>query len=115
MMEELLEQLEKNWGWDGRKVMADLGGDLEFLKDCLGAFARDYAFDRLNRAFIAGDWHDMAIQVHVLKGVSANLGLTMMFEDLVALERQLRTNSHDGLGMMVDKINQWQSRLQTLI
>lgn len=110
-----MEELGQNWGWHEKKAMAALGGDREFFKDCLRAFARDYAFGRLNRAFLAGDWQVMDIQVRALKGVSANLGLTRLFDDLDALERRLRTDSHDNLGLMVERINQWQSRLQSLI
>lgn len=113
-MEQIFEELERNWGWNKTASLERVGNDLDFYGECLKAFSGDCAFDRLNIAYGADDCDGMFTQAHTLKGVSANLGLELMFNDLAELVEKLRFHDCRDLGRQVASINNWHEKLQVL-
>ncbi len=113
-MEELYLELERDWGWKKDVVAFKMDGDHEFFRACLKAFSHDFTFERLLKACKKKDYDDLLIQAHTLKGVSLNLGLSMMGEDLGKLVEKLKEHDHENIDELVSRISQWQSRLEFL-
>ncbi len=95
-MDEKLEELQ-DWGCDIKGAMPRFLDDEEFMLDCIRRTADDPGFDELGgflRDKNAAGGFDCA---HMLKGVTANTGLTPLYEPLTALVEPLRRGRADGL------------------
>ena len=72
-------------------------GDEELYAECLETFAADEGFAALGLALKEADTKRAFETAHMLKGVSANLGLTPMTEAVCAVVEPLRHNSSEDL------------------
>ena len=87
----------KNWGCDMDGAMDRLLQDEELLLSCIQQTAEDAAFDKLGEALRAGDAREAFEQAHMLKGVTANVGLTPLYSILCGLVEPLRAGSTAGV------------------
>lgn len=77
-------------------AMDRLCGDEELYASCLAYFLSDPAFDALGAALDTGDYTAAFESAHALKGVAANLGLTVCCQLCCALVEPLRGGAPDG-------------------
>lgn len=70
----------------------------------LGHFPEDASYRELCSAIEAGDARRAFAAAHALKGVSGNLSMTRLYEDLLPLVEQLRQGSLDGVGPMMESV-----------
>ena len=93
--ETMLERLAA-LGCDVVGAMNRMMQDESFYRECLTSFADDPLFPSLGDALRGGNTRAAFEHAHALKGVSANLGLTPLWEQAGALVEQLRTGSLEG-------------------
>ena len=61
----------------------------------LAKFKDDTTLGDLETALVAGDMEQAQIAAHTLKGVAANLSLTELFEQCLAMESQIKAGIAD--------------------
>lgn len=61
-----------------------------FYAKCYGKFIEDKSFERLGENLRAGDVRASFEAAHDLKGISANMGITPVFDLVVVLVEELR-------------------------
>lgn len=61
-----------------------------FYAKCYGKFVADKCFDRLGESLKAGNVKGSFEAAHDLKGVSANMGITPVYELIVGMVEELR-------------------------
>ena len=64
-----------------------------FYAKCYGKFVNDKSFARLGETLQAGDVRASFEAAHDLKGISANMGITPVFELIVGLVEELRAGN----------------------
>lgn len=95
-MSKILEKLEE-YGVDVKIVMERFVDDADLYEDCLYQFVDDQCFAQLESALKAEDYTAAFENAHTLKGVSGNLGLTPMFNQVTALVESLRGKNYANL------------------
>ncbi|MDF2485130.1 MAG: hypothetical protein K0R46_1298 [Herbinix sp.] len=76
-MEQLCRKL-RELGVDTDGVIARLGGNEQLYLSICRKFINDASFLSAKNAFTSGDFMDAQVHIHTLKGVSANLGFSMI-------------------------------------
>ncbi|MEG1727607.1 MAG: Hpt domain-containing protein [Acidaminococcaceae bacterium] len=90
----MLEALTQ-WGGEVEDALARFDGDEEMYVTCLHIFAKDENFALLGEQMAAGDYEAAFDSAHTLKGVSANLSLTPLYQVICLLVEALRHKEYD--------------------
>lgn len=93
-MSELLNRLSA-YGVDIPSVLDRFVGDEELYDKCLFMFFEDKAFSELSAALNAKNYQLAFESAHTLKGVSANLGLTPLYDAICKVVEALRIGDND--------------------
>jgi HPt (histidine-containing phosphotransfer) domain-containing protein len=72
-----------------KRVMNNAGLYIKLLSK----FKTDTKLDELLTLLAAGDYENAQVAAHTLKGVSANLSLTMLFTQVLELETQIKARA----------------------
>lgn len=92
----LLRSLD-HWGANTREAMHNMLGDKSFYLDLLYAFLEDHNLCELEKSIENRQYQEAFMMAHALKGVSANLSLTPMYDVLSRIVEQLRDGTGDKL------------------
>lgn len=95
-MSKLLEKLSA-YGVDIETVMERFVDDEELYKDCFIMFINDEGFSKLGESIRKKDYVSAFDYAHMLKGVSANLGLTRLLKEICNIVEPLRHEEYDNL------------------
>ena len=71
-------------------ALSRIGGSVSLYKRLLGRFIDGNHYDKLEQTLQEGNMEEGALQVHSLKGVSANLSLTKISALTVQMEQLLK-------------------------
>lgn len=111
---ELLERL-RAYGADTEGAMDRMMDDAEFYERCLRILVEDSCFDKLEKALRDADYSRAFDEAHNLKGVSANLGVTPLYQAVCEIVEPLRSKAYDGLDGKLDAVIQQRERLKKLL
>jgi len=89
MSENLLDQL-RDYGADVDGALARCVNSTDLYTKLLGMFAADPGIEPLRAAVDAGDLKAGFEAAHTIKGVSANLGLTPLYDAVAEIVEPLR-------------------------
>ena len=92
----LLRSLD-HWGANTREAMHNMLGDKSFYLDLLYAFLEDNNLCELGKKIENQQYQEAFMMAHTLKGVSANLSLTPIYDVLSRIVEQLRDGTGDKL------------------
>ena len=113
-MNEKLALLE-DWGCDISGALPRFLQDEDFMLDCIKQVAADPSFERLSSALACGDVKEAFEAAHMLKGISANTGLTPIYELAVKLVEPLRGGNAEGLEPLCLQLNAARNQLKDLL
>ena len=91
-MDERLEKL-KALGCDVDAALARFMGDEQLYFTCFESLKSDENFEKLGDALGKSDAKGAFHYAHMLKGVYANMGMTPIYNDCVAIVEPLRSGS----------------------
>ena len=94
-MQELREQFEA-YGGDYQTTMSRFMGNEAMYLKFLNMFFRDDSLQKLGEALESGNYTGAFEAAHTLKGVSANLGLTPLYQAVCAIVEPLRAKREDS-------------------
>lgn len=95
-MTNMLEELQ-NWGCNVPEALNRFLQDENLYVKCLKSFCTDESFDGLKKAIDGKEYRAAFEEAHTLKGVSANLSLTPMYEAICRVVEDLRNGPTDML------------------
>lgn len=110
----LLEALS-GYGADVPGTMERLMGDVEVYDQCIHLLLEDPAFSELQNAAARGDSKAAFESAHALKGVSANLGLTPLFDAVCAVVEPLRQSESANIAPQLSRLNEERQKLAELM
>ena len=93
MGSDLIEMLGKA-GVDTIAALNRFAGDSGMYERFLMKFLKDQSFYNAGCAVKSEDWDDMFRQVHTLKGVTGNLGLSRMYDICTEIVASLRAKNY---------------------
>lgn len=70
-------------------------GNLELLEKFVRKFPQDENWSSLKHAYESGDWSNMEMIAHTLKGYAGNIGFTKLFDECSEIVRLLRAGEPD--------------------
>ncbi len=94
-MTDLMKKLSA-YGVDIPSVMERFVDDEALYEKCLYIFFDDKAFSELNDAIKSNSYQEAFDSAHTLKGVSANLGLTPLYDAICHLVESLRRSEYES-------------------
>ena len=102
-IEKLYKDLEK-WGCDvpGAKERFD---DDELFATCINLFLEDENLKKLNEEIENNDCQEAFNAAHTIKGVSANLGLTPIYDAVSDVVQELREDKLESSRALIPKLN----------
>lgn len=95
-MAELLGRLQ-DWGCNISEGMNRFLQDKELYEKCLRSFVSDESFGKLKENLEKREYKGAFDDAHTLKGVSANLSLTPMYESICRVVEDLRSGPTENL------------------
>ncbi|MCI1723705.1 MAG: Hpt domain-containing protein [Lachnospiraceae bacterium] len=95
-MTELLDRLQ-DWGCNIPEGMNRFLQDKDLYVKCLKSFVTDESFARLSDDLKNREFKGAFEDAHTLKGVSANLSLTPMYEAICRVVEDLRNGPTENL------------------
>ena len=105
----------KEYGCNTESAKNRFLGDEEFYLSCVNDVLNDDAYDELKTALTAGHNREAYEAAHTLKGLTAQLGLTSMYDILVPISESLRSGKSDGLLPLYDSLMEEQSKIKRII
>lgn len=102
-MNEMLVKL-KEYGCDVDGALARVIDDVELYAYCLKTLVEDSAFVDLGKALKANDIDKAFDYAHTIKGVSANLGLTPLYDLDCEIVEVLRKKENNDLLPRYEKL-----------
>ena len=93
-MSALLDEL-RNCGCDVEGALARFLNKEDFYAKCFKKFLDDPAFSALDEALKAKDAETAFRHAHTLKGLTANMGLTPLYDIVVQIVEPLRGGLYD--------------------
>ncbi|MCR5482190.1 MAG: Hpt domain-containing protein [Clostridia bacterium] len=93
--DEMLDVLAE-WGADVSNAMKSMLDDKQFYRDCLNKLFADPSFSLLGRQLKAGDLDGAFSSAHMLKGITATLGLTPISKPIYEIVEILRKRESEG-------------------
>lgn len=85
-------------GQDYQEVLERVMGSETFLAMLLYSFKQDETFETLQNAVESGETKEIFNCAHTLKGLTLNLGLRPLYENLVTLVELTRNGETEGVG-----------------
>ena len=104
VMNEALKQELITWGIDWPDVSARFLGNEDLVIKFMMKFLNDKSMDELTEYLAAGDAENAFKAIHTLKGVSGNLSMKAIHDDVWSLTEILRAGSLDGAQEKYDRI-----------
>ncbi len=103
-------------GFDLPAALRRVGGDRPLLERLLIDFARTHAdfTEGLAALFVQGALHEAASELHTLKGVASNLGMTDLAEAVRQMESEVRAGNTLPLDALAMKIGEARQAIATL-
>ncbi len=95
-MGRLLDILDQYDG-DVEGVCDRFLGDEELLLQCLLQFAKDQGFQLFETAIMEKEYQQAFEYAHGLKGVTGNLGLTPLYDELCKVVENLRAENYGNI------------------
>ena len=95
-MNNALEKLQE-YGCDIQGALTRTLGDEELLLNFIDMVLEDRSVDELYNAIIAEDISKAFDAAHSLKGISINVGLNPIYDEVVKIVEPLRNNCIEGL------------------
>jgi HPt (histidine-containing phosphotransfer) domain-containing protein len=95
-MSELTKRLSA-YGADMEGAMERMVDDEEMYAECFAMFLDDPAFGELKEALDRQDYEAAFDAAHALKGVSAGLGLTPLYDRICEIVEPLRHHDYSAL------------------
>ncbi|MEF9983823.1 MAG: Hpt domain-containing protein [Oscillospiraceae bacterium] len=92
------------WGCDVDGALERCVNDEEFYIDCLKSFMTDVNFEQLDFDLKNKDFVGAFEAAHSLKGVTANLGITPLFDSISVLVDRLRNGFYEDNEKYYDAI-----------
>lgn len=80
----------------------------------VGVFEQDPNFDRLYKAFEDNDMNEAFEAAHGLKGASANLGLTPLYNVVAEVSDSLKAHIDKDYSELLDRIKEERGKLEEL-
>ncbi|MEG0899094.1 MAG: Hpt domain-containing protein [Oscillospiraceae bacterium] len=99
----ILEKLSL-WGCDVQGALERCVNDENFYIDCLQSFKTDINFEQLKINLENKNFEAAFEAAHSLKGVSANLGITPLFDSISILVERLRKGYYEDNQKQYDAI-----------
>jgi HPt (histidine-containing phosphotransfer) domain-containing protein len=103
MDDEVFGKLKK-LGFDEKATLPRFVDDRSFYLSCLSSFISETDLSGLKAALEHSDSQQAFQHLHALKGVTGNLGLGNMYDDVCASVEKLRSGSLDGWKGDFDRI-----------
>ena len=113
-MDARLVQLE-NWGCDVKNALPRMLDDEEFLLDCMGQVADDPAFETLGECLKKKDAAGAFEAAHSLKGITANTGLTPIYNIVVELVEPLRRVEEANLYQVYERLTKKRDEFKAML
>lgn len=114
-MEQTIRDILTAGGMDVDVTVARFGGNEGLFLKFLRRFPSDPSYTQLTEAMQSGQREIAKIACHTLKGVSANLGLTRLFEACNAMVTELRaTDDSDVSGLYVKISDEYRNTLEMI-
>lgn len=111
-MTNLLKELEI-YGADIKGIMERFIGDEELYCTCFNTFLNDLSFQGIGESLNAKNYEQAFEYAHALKGVSGNLGLTPLYNNVSELVEKLRAKDYTNLEPYYDAIMKEFDKLKT--
>lgn len=88
-----------------------------FYERCFGKYLADKSFEGLGEALKTNDAKKIFEEAHTLKGVSANMGITPIYEEVVIIVEAVRetTDVPEGLEANYKKIMEYRTQLKDMV
>ncbi len=102
-------------GCDTAGALSRMSQDAAFYTRCLSIFYADDGFALLGEQLKSGDAAAAFDTAHALKGVSGNLGLTPLYEDVSRLVTLLRAGTLSGTDTLYARIMEQHALLGALL
>lgn len=102
-MKQLLSRLE-TYGADIKGIMERFVGDEELYETCFYSFLNDPSFQGIGSALKEENYEQAFECAHALKGVSGNLGLVPLYNDISNLVEKLRAKDYVGLEPLYETV-----------
>lgn len=113
-MDAQIEKL-KRWGVDWQETMDRFMNDEDLYLICVNKYLADPGFAGLGDAINKQDFKTAFEQAHTLKGVTANLGLTPIFNVVCNIVEPLRNGDYSNLNELYAKIIEKKEELAKVI
>ncbi|MCR5666224.1 MAG: Hpt domain-containing protein [Eubacterium sp.] len=110
-MDDLKQKLSA-YGADVEGAMERFIDDIDLYEMCLNELFKDANIVQLKEAVEAGDTHNAFLHAHALKGVVGNLGLTPLYEKLIAQVEPLRVDDSTRMMELYLEVEQEFNRLR---
>lgn len=104
MVEHELKAKLTAYGADAEGIQERFLGDWGFYERCYVSFLADSSFEKTGQAIEAGDYRAAFDCAHSLKGLSANMGLTPLFDTVCILVESLRAEDYEDLNGKYDAV-----------
>lgn len=95
-MKKILLDLKKN-GCDVDGALSRMVDDEDLYLECLDEFIKDENMTNISKLIKTDDYESIFNYAHTLKGVSANLGLTQLYEKTCVLVEKLKVHDYEYL------------------
>lgn len=92
-----LKEFYNKIGADADIVVKRMGLTEKHLKKYLRKFQQNEEYDKLTRAVEQQDYDNIEWAAHTLKGVTANLGLKVLFDDFQKMVDSVRANHKEEI------------------
>lgn len=102
-MESMMDKLVA-LGVDVEPTLKRFCGDEELLVEMLHEFAAENLAEELPEALARGDYHQIELTAHAVKGTSANLGLVELSARCNDAVQAVRTGELDGIDGLVSAV-----------
>ncbi|MEG1847189.1 MAG: Hpt domain-containing protein [Lachnospiraceae bacterium] len=95
-MDKMLEQL-REYGADVDGAMERFLGDVALYHSCFDTYLEDVAFKAIGDALQREDYKEAFEYAHALKGITGNMALTPIYQEVCLLVEALRKGDSSNL------------------
>lgn len=92
-----LKEFYKEIGADADVVIKRMGLTEKHLKKYLRKFMDNQEYKKLSKAVAEQDYYNVEWAAHTIKGVTANLGLTILFDDFQKIVDSVRNEKNKDI------------------
>ena len=109
-LKEFYNKIDGDYEGTVSRLMKD-----ELIKKFVIKFLNDKSYEELKSNLASSNMEDAFRNVHTLKGVASNLGMTKLYTVSSKLTEALRNKEYDGVDVMFEAIEQEYNRTILLI